>query len=78
MSKHRLTQISIFSPTRHTHAGDLALVRQLAEVNSAQAELPVHGAGPTAQVAAGFDPAAELGLAFRFGDFGFTCHRGFP
>ena len=52
----------LFSPTRHPHAGNLPLVRQLAETNPAQAELAVHGPRPATQVAAGLGRVLNFGL----------------
>src|SRR5688500_2996788 len=40
-------------PARLRHAGDEALVRQLAQADAAHAELAVHGARPAAAAAAG-------------------------
>src|SRR3954447_10121686 len=44
--------IDIRSPTRLRHAGDHAVVRELAQADPAQAELAVHGARPAAPAAA--------------------------
>src|SRR5687768_3672450 len=44
--------IDMRSPARLRHAGDEALVRELAQADAAQAELAVHGTGPAAAVAA--------------------------
>src|SRR5687768_11220963 len=44
--------IDIRSPARLRHAGDEALVRELAQADAAQAELAIHGTGPAAAVAA--------------------------
>jgi hypothetical protein len=74
---HLLTQQFLISPTCHPHAGNLPLVRQLAEANSAQAKFAVHGTGPATQVAAGLGTGAELRRALGLGDLRFTCHRVF-
>src|SRR3954451_15395774 len=50
-------------PARLRHAGDHALVRQLAQADPADAELPVHGAGAPTAAAAGVAAGLELGRA---------------
>jgi hypothetical protein len=47
-------------PGRLRHAGDLALVRHLAQTDAAEAELAVHGARTAAAVAATVGPGLEL------------------
>src|SRR5689334_16959912 len=51
------------SPTRLRHAGDHPVVRELAQADPAQAELPVHGARPAAATAARVLAGLELGGA---------------
>src|SRR4051794_3071412 len=50
-------------PTRLRHAGDVALVRELAQADPAQAELAEHGAGAAAAPAARVLPGLVLGRA---------------
>jgi hypothetical protein len=55
--------VSIGSPRALGHAGDLALVREVAQADPAEAELPVDGTWATAATAARVLPDAEsLGL----------------
>src|SRR4051812_4724024 len=44
--------IDMASPARLRHAGDVAVVRELAQADPAQAELAVHGARPAAAATA--------------------------
>src|SRR6185312_3835758 len=44
------------------NAGQLAAVRHLTDAHAAQPELPVHGLGPAAALAAGVCADRELGL----------------
>src|SRR6476620_9115740 len=53
--------IDMRSPARLRHAGDEALVRQLAQADPAQAELAVHGARAAAAAAARVLPGLVLG-----------------
>src|SRR5215216_378854 len=63
--------IDMRSPRRLRHAGDVAVVRQLAQADAAQPELSEHGARPAAAAAASlglliydhFDPTNVLALA---------------
>src|SRR5438067_2002052 len=50
-------------PARLGHARDHALVRELAQADPADAELPVHRAGPAAATAAGVAAGPVLGRA---------------
>src|SRR5919108_2871383 len=50
-------------PARLRHPRDHAPVRELAQADPADAELPVHGAGPAAAAAAGVSAGLELGRA---------------
>src|SRR6266516_1131952 len=50
-------------PARLRHPRDHALVRELAQADPADAELPVHRAGPAAATAAGVPAGLELGRA---------------
>src|ERR1019366_4430565 len=49
------------SPTRLRHAGDVSVVRQLAQADPADAELAVDRAGATAAAATGVTPGLVLG-----------------
>jgi hypothetical protein len=44
-------------PTRFFYAGDQTLVSQIAEADSADAELPINGSGATAETTAVFHTA---------------------
>src|SRR3954469_22248653 len=55
--------IDMRSPARLRHAGDVALVRELAQADPAQAELAEHGAGAAAAPAARVLPGLVLGRA---------------
>src|SRR3954467_11630334 len=61
-------------PTRLRHAGDVALVRQLAQADSAQAELAVHRARTAAAAAARVGPGLVLRRAVRANDLGCLSH----
>jgi hypothetical protein len=50
------------------------LVGQVAETDPAQAEFAINGPRSPANLAAPFAANGELGLAIRFGDFGFLGH----
>src|SRR4051812_14701815 len=66
--------IDMRSPTRLRHAGDEALVRQLAQAHAAEPELAVDRARTTAAAAARMRPRLVLGRAVRANDLGGLCH----
>src|SRR3954454_2102012 len=66
--------IDIRSPTALGHAGDVALVRELAQADPAQAELAVDGARAPAAPAARVGPRLVLRRAVRADDLGCLCH----
>src|SRR6266545_7103352 len=61
-------------PTALRHAGDVALVRELAQADSAQAELAVHGTRAAAAAAARMGPGLVLRRAVRADDLGCLSH----
>jgi hypothetical protein len=52
--------IDMRSPTRLGHAGDIAVVGELAQADPAQAELPVHGSCAATAPASGVAPGLVL------------------
>src|SRR3954453_3118218 len=66
--------IDMRSPARLRHAGDEALVRQLAQADPAQAELPVDGARTTAAPAPRVGPGRVLRRAGLPDDLALLCH----
>src|ERR1700761_4230721 len=62
------------SPTRLRHAGDVALVRELAQADPAQAELAIHRARTTAATAARMRTRLVLRRAVRGDDLGCLSH----
>jgi len=57
---------AFFLPGRLPYAGDLALIRQLAEANAANAVVPEIRVGPAADLAAVVAAAGEFGLSLLF------------
>src|SRR3954465_9374856 len=68
--------IDIRSPTRLRHAGDHAVVRELAQADAAQAELAVHGARPATPAAARVLAGLVLGGALLAHPLGGLRHGG--
>src|SRR3954452_22920398 len=68
--------IDIRSPTRLRHARDHAVVREFAQADPAQAELPVHGARPAAPAAARVLAGLVLGGALLAHPLGGLRHLG--
>src|SRR5688572_21595004 len=66
--------IDMRSPARLRHAGDEALVRQLAQAQAAEPELAVHRAGTTAAPATRPLPRLVLRRAVRRDDLGCLSH----
>src|SRR3954471_14553113 len=66
--------IDMRSPARLRHAGDEALVGQLAQADPAQAELAVHGARAAAAPAARVRPRRVLRRAGLTDDLALLCH----
>src|SRR3954454_10243419 len=66
--------IDMRSPARLRHAGDVALVRELAQAHPAQAELAVDRARAPAATAARVRPRLVLGRAVRANDLGCLGH----
>src|SRR2546423_6656101 len=66
--------IDMRSPARLRHAGDEALVGQLAQADPAQAELAVHGARAAAATAARVGPRGVLRRAGLPDDLALLCH----
>src|SRR5215217_3771670 len=62
------------SPARLRHAGDEALVRELAQADAAQPELAVHRPGAPAAAAAAVRPRGVLGRAVGPHDHGCLGH----
>ena len=56
-------------PTRLSDAGNQAFVGQLAEANPANAELPIHGPRPAANLAAPPQRVENLGFRLAFAIF---------
>src|SRR5689334_15101266 len=69
--------IDMRSPARLRHAGDEALVRELAQADPAQAELAVHRARTTAAAAAGVLAGLVLGRPGLPDDLALLCHEAF-
>src|SRR3954463_6598868 len=65
------------SPARLRHAGDEALMGELAQADPADAELAIHGARPAAAAAARMGPRPVLRRAAHTDDLGLFCH-GLP
>ena len=59
------------------HAGDLALVGQFPEADTADAVVTQIGVGAAAQLAAVVSPGGELGSPLLLENHGFLCHRFF-
>src|SRR3954447_23729694 len=70
--------IDIRSPTRLRHAGDHAVVRELAQADAAQAELAVHGARPATPAAARVLAGLVLGGALLAHPLGGLRHAVTP
>src|SRR5215216_6422629 len=68
--------IDMRSPARLRHAGDEALVGELAQADPAEAELAVDGARAPAAAAAAVGPRRELGGALRAHHLGCLGHVG--
>src|SRR6201986_4031377 len=66
--------IDIRSPARLRHAGDVALVRELAQGDPAEAELAVDRARAPAAAAARMGPRLVLRRAIRANDLGCLSH----
>src|SRR5262245_55576923 len=66
--------VNISSPRALGHAGNHALVRELAQADAAEAELAEHGTRPTASVAARVVADAELLRPLLLDAQGFLCH----
>src|SRR4051812_26275466 len=69
--------IDTASPARLRHAGDVAVVGQLAQADPAEAELAIHGAGPAALAAARIGPRLVLRRARHARDLGCLGHGSF-
>src|SRR4051812_45383573 len=61
-------------PAGLAHARDFSPQGELTETNTAEAELPQHGAAPPATLAAAHRAHLELGRALRPLDPGSLCH----
>src|SRR5919199_3588505 len=61
-------------PARLRHAGDVALVRQLAQAQAAEPELPVHRARAPAATTTRVRARLVLGRPLRGDDLGCLCH----
>src|SRR5919205_1110097 len=68
MSAIGSVNIRVLLPAGFRHARDRALVRELAQADPAEAELPVHGARAAAPAAAGVVADAELLRPLGLGD----------
>src|SRR5215831_124741 len=77
-SMSAIGSVSIALPGALRHARDDARVRQLAQADPAQPELPVHGARPSAAIAAPIAAALEPLRPGGLGDQGFLCHSWSP
>src|SRR5215208_3553526 len=66
--------IDMRSPARLRHAGDVAVVRQLAQADAAQPELAVDGTGAAAAAAARMGPRRVLRRARLAGDLALLGH----
>src|SRR5918999_3797443 len=66
--------IDMRSPARLRHAGDEALVRELAQADAAEPELAVHRPRAPAAAAAAVRPRGVLRLAVGPHDHGCLCH----
>src|ERR1700750_1046477 len=66
--------IDMRSPARLRHAGDVAVVRELAQADPAQAELAVHGTRAAAAAAARMGPRGVLRRAVLTGDLALLGH----
>src|SRR3954465_2248180 len=66
--------IDMRSPTRLGHAGDHAVVRQLAQAQAADAELAIHGARAPAPATTRMRASRVLGRALRRDDLGCLGH----
>src|SRR3954463_16026698 len=66
--------IDMRSPARLRHAGDVAVVRQLAQADAAQAELAVHGTRAAAAAAARVGPRRVLRRSCLAGDLALLGH----
>src|SRR5918994_7137428 len=69
--------IDMRSPARLRHAGDEAVVRELTQAHTAEAELAVDGARPAAAAAARVRPRLVLRRARLAHDFGLLGHKGY-
>src|ERR671936_284181 len=69
-----MSVIDSSSPAGLGHAGDVALVRELAQAKAAEAELPVVGTRPPAPAAAVIGPALVLRLSPLLDDLRGLCH----
>src|SRR6476619_7584023 len=69
--------IDIGLPARLRHAGDVAVVGELAQADPAQAELAIDGARPAAAAAARIGPRLVLRRARHARDLGCLGHRSF-
>src|SRR5919106_5286296 len=70
--------IDMRSPARLRHAGDEAVVRELAQAHAAEAELAIDGARAAAAPAARVGPRLVLRRARLAHDLGLLCHMGLP
>src|ERR671910_2829408 len=69
--------IDMRSPARLRHAGDEAVVRELAQAHTAEAELAVDGARAAAAPAARVGPGLVLRRARLAHDLLLLCHKGY-
>src|SRR6266540_3100930 len=78
VSMSAIGSVCISLPARFGHAGDLALVREVAQADPAEAELLVDGARPAAAVAARVLPHLEARLALGLSHQGLLSHATRP
>src|SRR5579859_5847440 len=74
VSMSAIGSVSIGSPARFRHAGDCALVGEVAQADAAQAELAEHRARPAAAVAPRVRPRIELLRPLLLHDEARLCH----
>src|SRR5262245_41268846 len=74
VSMSAIGSVCMSLPARFGHAGDLTLVRELAQTDPAEAELPEHRARPAAAVAARVLARLEARDSLGLRDQGLLCH----
>src|SRR6478609_5295301 len=67
--------VIMISPTRLGNAGEFAFERHIAQANSAEFEVAVHGLGTAAHVTPPYLAGGELGGAVQLRPLRCSCHK---